>query len=355
MTIANVLKPWTIANIGDQRGKIVLITGANTGIGFHVAKALGQAGATVILACRNEAKGLEAVQKLTKLVKEKNTAEGTFELRLVDLTSLKDVERFATEFNKEGRPIDILINNAGIMMPPYEKTVDGFESQLAANYLGHFVLTEMLMPSLKLSAGRAPAAYGCPRVVSVSSIIAWRAKKYDQIDFVKDGGEGNNNFNSAGSSKKGMSPGNKNRFYNAPETYAESKLAALLFMKELGRRYPNIISVAAHPGVSASNLHQHSFHKLMWAMQGVETGALPIIRAAVDPSARSGNYYAPRGSYAGLPTYGLLPPLARNSQYAKQYWDATVAAVGPKLEKPPAPKSNSSLANEPRRPLRSKL
>ena len=445
---------WGLDDVGDQRGKTAIITGANSGIGYYTALHLGLAGAAVVLACRNEKKGLEAIEKLRRAVREAapysgggcgprsrqqkarrtkrataassngpagendTNCSGHFELRVLDVSSIRDVLRFAAAFNNEGRSVDMLINNAGIMMPPYSRTREGFESQAAANYLGHFVLTEKLMPSLQRGVGGGGGAGGRapPRVVSVSSIIAWRALQYKNIDFTKApageaaaigapaavaGGRGSGGSDSSliggghraasgsdaglpsayastvlpprgGRKEKGQpclaaalnttntlltagpsealgtvfggsgafrsnsmllpSFGGKARGYERSEAYAETKLAALLYTREMARRYPadRLCPVAAHPGVASSNLHQHRFGGVMWAMQSPESGALPILRAAVDPLARPGAYYAPRCfGYAGAPCEGIVPPAASDAAYCRRYFDASLAALRP--------------------------
>eukprot|EP00759_Apiculatamorpha_spiralis_P051611 PhF_6_TR5318/c0_g1_i1/m.7686 len=131
---------WSISNIPNLQCKRIIVTGANCGIGYCTALALGQAGAEVIIACRSKERGEAALASLRA-----ECQSGTFELRLLDLSSLKDIARFADEFNGEGRPLDVLINNAGVMIPPFQRTEDGFELQIGTNHLGHFALTGRLM------------------------------------------------------------------------------------------------------------------------------------------------------------------------------------------------------------------
>ena len=288
---------WSANNIPEQAGKVVLVTGANSGIGFFIAQELGRAKAQVILGCRDEKRGSDALASMRAAV-----PEGNFTLKLLDVSSLADVERFANEFLREYKRLDILINNAGVMTPPtYRTSVDGFEIQMATNHLGPFALTGRLMPLLEATPGA--------RVVAVSSLAAFQGAKYDNIDFT------------LGSKK-----------YNARGIYGDSKLANQLFMDELGRRHPKILSVGAHPGLSNSNLHTgNRFSKLTWAMQSSLMGALPILRAAVEPDLVSGAYFAPRGLFGvgGHPTGKTFrPSAARDAAYAARYWDASEKATG---------------------------
>ena len=291
---------WSIHQIPEQAGKVILVTGANSGIGFHVAQELGRAKAQVVLACRDEKRGGEALAAMTAAV-----PEGNFTMKIVDVSSLADVERFATEFLREYKRLDTLINNAGIMTPPtYQTSVDGFELQLATNHLGAFALTGRLISLLEATPGS--------RVVAVSSLAAFQGGRYDDIDFTL-------------SAKK----------YSAGRIYGDSKLANQLFMDELGRRHPKIVSVGAHPGISNSNLHTGNHtSKLTWAMQDSIMGALPILRAAVEPDLVSGSYFAPRGLFGigGYPTGNTYRPFAaRDAAYATKYWDASEKATGVKF------------------------
>jgi len=282
--------------VPDQSGKVAIVTGANSGIGFHMALELGRNKAEVILACRSEQRGNEALAKMKKIV-----PEGNFIMKQLDVSSLADVERFATQFTKDYKRLDILINNAGIMMPPYQLSADGFESQLATNHLGPFALTGRLIDLLEST----PNA----RVVAVSSLAAWGGKKYDTIDF------------------KGTEES-----YDKSQFYYDSKLANQLFMDELARRHPKIVSVGAHPGISNSNLHTGTQSGGMtWAMQDSQMGCLPILRAAVEEGIVSSTYYAPRGAFgiSGFPTASSYrPSLAKNSEYAAAYWTASEGATG---------------------------
>lgn len=290
---------WTTAKIPSLTGQTALVTGANSGTGYHTALELSRCGATVVMACRNKEKGEAAVAEIKKAF-----PQARVELRLLDLSSLKDVERFSKEFISEGRTLDLLINNAGVMKPPYNTTEDGFELQLASNHLGHFALVGQLLASFEKSSN--------PRVVAVSSLAAWRAKKQnlEALDFVKS-----------------------KETYDADDVYAETKLANLLFIQQLAKKHPHITAVAAHPGITASDLWRHNARQktLKLFMQSSASGALPILRAAVEPKENivSGqSYFAPRGSIGGYPVNGWMPPLANDNQLAETYWIASEKATG---------------------------
>src|SRR3954451_12678805 len=203
---------WTARDVPDQGGRRVVVTGANSGIGFHAARELAAHGADVTLAVRDVARGEAASARMT----------GTVAVERLDLADLASVRAFAARF--EG-PLDLLVNNAGVMAPPLRRTADGFELQLGTNHLGHFALTGVLLGALRARPGA--------RVVTVSS----NAHKAGRIDFDDLQGE---------------------RRYRRWRAYGQSKLANLLFMFELDRRARDagldLVSVAAHPGYAATNL-----------------------------------------------------------------------------------------------------
>lgn len=285
-------KSWTIDQAPDLDGKVAIVTGANSGIGYETALGLGRRGATVTLACRDEERGGEALNKLLAAC-----PTGRFNLMLLDISSLADIDRFATEFAKGNTKLDILVNNAGIMMPPTRGlSKDGFELQLATNHLGPYALTAKLMPLLSASA--------TPRVVAVSSQGAWLGRTYSDIDFRRE------------------------HDYSPLQVYCDSKLDNLLFMLELGRRYPNITSVGAHPGSTATNLQRYSFGSVKFLMQSAASGALPILRAATDDTARQAAYYGPFLVSAGAPVEAYIPWRAQDADSASKMWDACAAATG---------------------------
>jgi NAD(P)-dependent dehydrogenase (short-subunit alcohol dehydrogenase family) len=211
---------WTKENMPDLTGKTAIVTGGNTGIGYETVKALYEKGADVTLAARNEKKAIEAVEK----IKAETKGAGNLKIGLLNLANLSQIKTFADEFKSKHTQLDILINNAGLMIPPASKTDDGFEFQFEVNFLGHFALTGHLFPLLKSSPNT--------RIVTLSSGAATLT---DGIDF---------------ENLKLEKP------YNEWQSYAVSKLADILFTYELDRKLKaagmNILSVAAHPGVQAT-------------------------------------------------------------------------------------------------------
>jgi NAD(P)-dependent dehydrogenase (short-subunit alcohol dehydrogenase family) len=259
---------WTAENMPDLTGKIAIVTGANSGIGYAAAWALARKKATVILACRNKDKGGAAERQIAQ-----ECPEARARFLQLDLCDLASVRRFADEFASHYDRLDILINNAGIMATPFGKTVDGFESQFGTNHLGHFALTGLLLGRI-ISTPHA-------RVVTVSS---W-GHRFGEIDF---------------------DDLNAEKDYDPGRAYAQSKLANLLFTYELQRWFEgagvNAIAAAVHPGWTATNLPVH--RRMIWILnpligQKPEMGALPALYAATAPDAQGGDYYGP-GSWGGL-------------------------------------------------------
>ncbi|CAM3797797.1 oxidoreductase [Mesobacillus thioparans] len=277
-------------------GKTAIITGANSGIGFEAAKDLSAKGAIVVLAVRNEEKGKAAVERIMQ-----NNPEGKIELMKLDLADLHSVRQFARSFLEEYDSLDLLINNAGVMIPPYGKTKDGFELQFGSNHLGHFALTGLLLPLLKTT----PAS----RVVTLSSI----AHRGASIDFDNlDGTKG----------------------YKAMKFYGQSKLANLLFAKELDGRFKQhgieTISVACHPGISNTNLFHRGKGETPAFMKGLvkffsqpaEKGALPTIYAATEESLQGGEFIGPdgRGNRKGNPAIEVPAAGVYNKETMKRLW-----------------------------------
>ncbi len=290
---------WTVNNIPDLASKIAIVTGANSGIGYEIARALARKRATVILACRNKDKGAAAVRQIG----QENPA-APIELMQLDLTSLASIRRFVEEFIHRYDRLDILINNAGIMRPPLGKTADGFELQFGTNHLGHFALDGLLADRLI----HTPQA----RVVTLSS---W-GHYFGAIDF------GNLN------AEKGYDPAG---------AYAQSKLANLLFTYELQRRLEgarvNAIAAAAHPGWTATNLAVH------WPMvqaltpflgQKPEMGALPALYAATAPEVQGGEYYGPQGlgGMRGYPTRLRSSARSYDREVAAKLWRVSEELTG---------------------------
>jgi NAD(P)-dependent dehydrogenase (short-subunit alcohol dehydrogenase family) len=283
---------FTAADVPDLAGRTVIVTGASSGIGLEAARALTARGARVILAVRDEARGRKAAEALP--------GPGISEIRLLDLASLESVRAFASGWG--GGPIDLLINNAGVMIPPFGRTADGFELQFGTNHLGHFALTNLLLPSIN------------GRVVTVSS----DAHRYGRIDFDDLNWE--------------------RKRYRAWRAYGQSKLANLLFTAELQRRLTEagspVLSMAAHPGYAATNLQSHSGSRLMGFLMGTlgnrlvaqdaASGARPTLYAAV--ADLPGNTYIGPSGFAGLhgaPAPGSRSKAAANAETARRLWDVS--------------------------------
>ena len=294
---------WKLQEVPQQKGRIAIVTGANIGLGFETATVLAQKGCTVVLACRNAEKANAARdQILAKQPKAKVTCMP------LDLSSLKSVKAFAKAFVRDYKQLDLLINNAGIMMPPYALSEDGFESQWAANYLGHFALTGLLLPRLVKTPGS--------RIVSLSSLAHnWGSIHLEDPSF-KNG-------------------------YDKREAYGQSKLACLMFAYELQRRLTkaghSTQSVAAHPGVSATNLFQHlpkmvqvlsSLMSLVF--QSARGGALPSLYAALGADVSGGDYYGPgsMGQMRGAPVKVSSNRASRDQSVAAALWSLSETQSG---------------------------
>lgn len=288
---------FTVADIPNLTGRTAVVTGANSGIGLETAKALTAHGARVIIAVRDEAKGRRAAEAMP--------APGTTEVRPLDLASLDSVRAFAKAW--DGSPIDLLINNAGVMIPPLTRTNDGFELQFGTNHLGHFALTNLLLPHVT----------GNGRVVTVSS----GAHKFGEIDFDDLNWE------------QGK--------YRRWRAYGQSKLANLLFTKELQRRLAeagsSILSMAAHPGYAATNLQSRSDSKLMeFAMgklgnrlfaQDAAGGALPTLYAATQ-DLPGDTFVGPKNGMRGAPAPCSRSAAASDEQTARRLWQVSETLVG---------------------------
>jgi len=293
-------KKWTSSDIPDLTGKTILVTGGNSGLGFESAKAFAEKGAQVIIACRSANRGDVAKKQIEKTCPTANVH--VMELDLMDLESIKD---FTIRFKQKHDRLDVLLNNAGIMTVPYGLTKDGFESQIGTNHLGHFALTGLLLDLLKNTAQS--------RVVNVSSMAHKQGvMDYDNLLF-----------------KNGIG-------YSPMKAYGRSKLANLLFTLELQEFFvsKNIdcIAVAAHPGVSNTNLARHLEGKWMFELlrpllqmivQPAIMGALPLIRASVDPQVKKGEYYGPSGfqEMSGYPVLVEPNKSAKDIQSAKKLWE----------------------------------
>ena len=277
--------------------KVVVITGANSGLGLETAKYFSGLGHQVILAVRNIEKGRKAKEEIVQLYPEANA-----QVYQLDLSKLQSVREFVETLSSQVDTIDILINNAGVMMPPYFKTEDGFELQFASNHLGHFALTGLLLPLLE--KGEAS------RIVTLSSI----AYRNAVIQF-------DNMHGSHG--------------YKSYTFYGQSKLANLMFAKELDKRlkanHCRTISLAAHPGISSTNLFTLGRKKTPWFVkpllkivsQPAEKGALPVIMAATDESLLGGELIGPDGAGGrkGNPTIEVPKKVTYTDTTMAELWD----------------------------------
>lgn len=299
--------------VPDLSGKLAVITGANSGLGFGLTGRFARAGAEVILSVRNPQKGEAAMAKIRA-----ELPGATLSMRLVDLSSLASVAELGETLGREGRPVDFLLNNAGIMMPPKrEVTEDSFELQFASNYLGHFALTAHLMPLLR----QAQNAH----VLSLSSLIARAGRlNFDDLQSVN---------------------------YSPTRAYGLSKLATLVFARELQRRSVaggwGIRSNAAHPGATVTNLQvtgpthggaparlflaaNQASHRIGWLWQEIPQGILPALYAATSPDAAGGGYYGPGGfgELTGAPAPARMPNRAMDDAAAERLWRVSESLAG---------------------------
>jgi NAD(P)-dependent dehydrogenase (short-subunit alcohol dehydrogenase family) len=304
-------KNWTAENIPNQKGKVVIVTGSSSGIGYEAARVLAEKQATIIIAVRNLEKGNKAVEKI--LTQNKDAKVKVLEL---DLANLESVKNFAENFKKSHSRLDLLINNAGVMIPPYSKTADGFELQFGTNHLGHFALTAQLLDVLLKTKGA--------RIVNVAS----GAHKV-----------GNLNFDDLTWEKRG---------YSAWRAYGDSKIANLYFTFELNRKLKennlDLLVAAAHPGYTDTELQRNmgvfGFLNHIFA-QSVSMGALPTLRAAIEESVQGGEYFGPNGfmEMRGYPIQVEPNDLAQDETIAKKLWEVSEALTGVKFEfKPKAKK-----------------
>ncbi len=305
-----------VATVPDLSGKLAVVTGSNSGLGFGLAKRLAVGGADVVMAIRNQGKGEAAIEEIRKSV-----PDASLTIKALDLSSLASVAALGAQLNADGRPIDILINNAGVMTPPErDTTADGFELQFGSNHLGHFALTAQVLPLLR--------AAQAPRVVSLSSLAARRGRiHFDDLQFENS--------------------------YASMAAYGQSKLAVLMFSRELDRRSRQagwgITSNAAHPGLTKTNLQisgpSHGREKpalmqrlyttswkyapFLW--QEIDEGILPALYAAVTPGAEGGAFYGPRGVYeaaGGGVAEAKVPARAANDDDCKRLWEISERLTG---------------------------
>ena len=295
-------KNWDTSKIASQSGKVAIITGGTGGVGFADAKALALKGCTVIIIGRNSEKGSEAIARIKEI-----DAQADVSFFSIDLGNLSAIKSFSEQMNRKLSRLDILINNAGIMMPAERQlTADGFELQFGTNYLAHFALTCQLLPLLKKTDGA--------RVVTLSTLPGKYLIDFDDLQ----------------SEKK----------YSAWTAYGQSKLAELIFALHLQRLSDennwNIQSMGAHPGLSVTDLITKQavstsgmtagmrilFKIFPFMRQTADKGALPTLFAAVDPHAIGGNHYSPHGvgEMTGYPALAKINPQALDTHIAERLW-----------------------------------
>jgi len=298
---------WTIEHIGDLKGKIIIVTGGASGIGFSASEALASKRASLVLAVRSVPKGEKAAEK----IRTSHPGADVTVMHL-DLGDLSSVRQFASDFSVRFDRLDVLINNAGVMIPPYSKTKNGFELQFGTNHLGHFALTAHLLPLL--------LATPLSRIVSLSSIAARNGK----INFNNLDGENG---------------------YNPMTFYRQSKLANLLFAIELQHRLQGAgatsVSVACHPGISVTNLLSRGSGKetgkIMKAMMSIVAqpaakGALPTLYAATHPDLHGGEYIGPdgRGNHRGDPVRTNDASRLFKAELSARLWEVSESLTGVK-------------------------
>jgi NAD(P)-dependent dehydrogenase (short-subunit alcohol dehydrogenase family) len=293
------MNSWTEQDIPDQHGRVAIVTGANTGLGFETARMLAERGAAVVLAVRDVAKGEQAAARIT----------GDVAVQALDLSSLDSIRSAAADLRAAHPRIDLLINNAGVMYTPRQTTADGFELQLGTNHLGHFALTGLLLDRLLPVPGS--------RIVTVSSIghRIRAAIHFDDLQW--------------------------ERSYSRVAAYGQAKLANLMFTYELQRRlapHGPTVAVAAHPGVSDTELARYTPAALRvpltWLAplltQDPAMGALPTLRAATDPAVLGGQYYGPgnRREIQGYPKLVTSSPESLDLVTQQRLWDVSEELTG---------------------------
>lgn len=291
-----------------QDGRVALVTGSNTGLGFHNAKDLAARGARVVMACRSEDRARAAMARI-----DADLPSAQLEFLQLDLSSLDAVRSAAEEFRQRHDSLDLLINNAGIMMTPFERTVDGFEGQMATNYWGHFLLTMSLIDVMPDTAAS--------RVVTLSSLAHVQGKiRFDDPHWEHD--------------------------YDRSRAYRQTKLACLLFTLELDRRLKGanraVLSVGSHPGISDTELGR-ALPPWQMALIRYTVGpfiahapaqaSLPTLLAAIDPDVSGGEYFGPtgRGEMKGDPGRAKIHPSGRDETAARRLWELSVELTGADL------------------------
>jgi NAD(P)-dependent dehydrogenase (short-subunit alcohol dehydrogenase family) len=296
------MSKWTTADIPDQTARTAVITGANTGLGYETASALAAKGAHVVLAVRNLDKGKAAADLISA-----RTPGASVALQELDLTSLESIRGAAEQLRSSYDEIDLLINNAGVMMTPKSTTKDGFELQFGTNHLGHFAFTGLLLDRVLAAPGS--------RVVTVSSVGHRFARgiRFDDLRWDRD--------------------------YSRVGAYGQAKLANLMFTYELQRRLTgtNTIAAAAHPGGSNTELARNLPAAIRGAatvlaplMQGPDMGALPTLRAATDPGVLGGQYFGPDGfgEQRGYPKVVASSSASHDTDAQRRLWAVSEELTG---------------------------
>jgi len=294
----SVFQQWSEQDIPSQKHKTVLITGANSGLGFQAAKLLAKKGAKVVLACRSLEKAQAAQVELQHEVPQAHSC-----VLSLDLASLHSIYQCVDSFNQDHNRLDILINNAGVMAPPLSRTQEGFETQFGTNHLGHFVLTGLLLPRLE----QAPEG----RVVVVSSLM----HRLGRLDF--------DNLNAE-------------QRYCRWSAYGQSKLANLVYAKTLHRRLldqgSSVKVMAAHPGYSVTNLQRHATATRVSQCfaQSPEQGCLPAVIAATAPELKGGEYIGPSGWFElkGKPQRAYASKTAQDEYVGQLLWQRSEELTG---------------------------
>ncbi len=298
---------FDLSSVPRQEGRVAIVTGANTGLGFETAKAFATKGITTVMACRTLARGLDAKSRI-----EADVHGADLSVMPLDLADLNSVRSFADAFRGTHGTVDLLILNAGIMMPPYSTTVDGFESQMGANFLGHFLLTALLVDLM-------PDAPGS-RIVTLSSLSHRGGRKRISFEDL-----------------------NWENGYSASDAYAQTKLACLMFGNTLDRRLKaagrSIVALSAHPGISTTELSRSAPKLLTTVLRYTlapllthppHKAALSQIQAALDPDAKGGEYYGPTGfrEFKGSPGEATQLAYALDESHQDQLWAVAKDATG---------------------------
>lgn len=298
---------WTTKNIPDLNGKVIIVTGGNSGLGYESVKAFARKGANVVLSSRSLERGIKAKESISQ-------ANGKIEVMQLDLEDFNSVRRFADDFEKKYDRLDVLMNNSGIMSSPYFLTKEGLEGQTGINHFGHFALTGHLMNII--------ADTPFSRVVNVSS-LAHRSGRINFDNLLFENGKG----------------------YSPMKAYGRSKLMNLLFTYELQRLFEKYeidsIAVAAHPGVSYTNLFRHIQNKTWFKLivpglemvaQKKELGALSQIRASVDHDIKGGEFIGPHLALAGYPVKIKSSRASYNREVAQRLWKISEEITGIKIK-----------------------